>query len=68
MGNTALSFLHRDAQDSVRAVMTGDGDLAERFLYRLYGTQISNAPNGTLATKQSKGWIGERYDAEAGLQ
>jgi RHS repeat-associated protein len=64
---TKVSTLHRDALGSVRAVTSAAGLAAERATYRPYGEQteavfsIANAP-------ETKGFIGERLDADAGLQ
>ncbi len=73
--------LHRDAQGSVRGVSLGQdivdsstqqilrakGERDQRFSYSPYGRQ-TETQSAISTGKQSKGWIGERYDAEAGLQ
>lgn len=63
---TAVSTLHRDALASVRAVTTGAGLKAERAVYRPYGEESATAFDLTTLP-ETKGYIGERFDADAGL-
>jgi RHS repeat-associated protein len=66
-GSCAGPTLHRDALGSVRAVTTAAGLKAERATYRPYGEQVETAFDIATAA-ESKGFIGERFDADAGLQ
>jgi RHS repeat-associated protein len=59
--------LHRDAQGSVRALTTAAGLEAENTLYRPYGEETIDVYDLTTAP-ETKGYIGERFDADAGLQ
>jgi RHS repeat-associated protein len=59
------AFLHKDHLGSVRAISGTDGTPEERTLYRPYGAQ-SEVVTATL--NDDKSWLGERYDAGAGLQ
>jgi RHS repeat-associated protein len=63
---TAASILHRNQLGSVRGV-TGTGGLrAELSTYRPFGEQDEGITGTPVA--EAKGFIGERYDADAGLQ
>ncbi|MBD9598140.1 RHS repeat-associated core domain-containing protein, partial [Ensifer sp. ENS05] len=59
--NTA-TFLHRDHLSSVRQVTDSSGNLVEQNGYAAYGE-----PTNT-AMRTQKGYIGERFDPETGLQ
>jgi RHS repeat-associated protein len=61
---TAKSFLHRDHLASVRITTNASGAQARRVTYKAFGEQAaaSGTPDG-----ESKGFIGERADPEAGL-
>jgi RHS repeat-associated protein len=48
-------------------VTTAAGVRAERTLYRPYGEEITTVYDPTTAP-ETKGYIGERFDADAGLQ
>lgn len=63
---TVVGTLHRDQLASVRGLTGPDGLRAERATYRPFGEQDEFA--FTLAANETKGFIGERYDADAGLQ
>jgi RHS repeat-associated protein len=63
---TERTVLHRDGLGSVRAVTAGTGAKTETSSYRPYGEQSEAAY--ALNTPEAKGYIGERYDADAGLQ
>jgi RHS repeat-associated protein len=77
--NTYATALHRDALGTVRAstLFTTDigdathpdprGKMTERSVFRPYGQEVPYIKNATVAT-ESKGFIGERYDGDAGLQ
>jgi hypothetical protein len=43
------------------------GKMTERSVFRPYGQELPFIKNPTVAT-ESKGFIGERYDGDAGLQ
>ncbi len=60
------AFLHRDHLGSVRAITDAAGAVVERAVYQPYGEQTEALASSTAP--ESKGWIGERYDADAGLQ
>ena len=62
-----LSILHRDGLGSVRAVTNGAGTKNERDTTRPFGEQ-SETVFGTAALPETRGFIGERYDADAGLE
>ncbi|GHC65440.1 hypothetical protein GCM10007315_32560 [Gemmobacter tilapiae] len=69
LGNIRLTngvpgWLHTDALGSVRAVSDATG-VVESSIYKPYGEQ---SEWGDAGPDESKGWIGERYDADAGLQ
>ena len=57
----AKQFLHRDHLASVRFVTDASGNVVEQTNYAVYGERT----NAAFTT--SKGYIGERYDAETGL-
>lgn len=64
---TKVSTLHRDALGSVRAVTNAAGLKAERSLFRPFGEEASTRFDLATAV-ETKGYIGQRYDADAGLQ
>ncbi|GHC56738.1 RHS repeat-associated core domain-containing protein [Neogemmobacter tilapiae] len=66
-GAWATSFLHTDYLGSVRAISDASGTVSEGASYQPYGEQSQIVVPGT-DPDDSKGWIGERYDADAGLQ
>ena len=63
---TVVGTLHRDQLASVRGLTGADGLRAERATYRPFGARREFA--FTIAANETKGFIGERYDADAGLQ
>lgn len=63
---TEKTVLHRDGLSSLRAVTSGTGLRTETSSYRPFGEQ--SEATYALNTPESKGYIGERYDAGAGLQ
>jgi RHS repeat-associated protein len=65
--NGVASYLHRDHLGSVRAITDAAGVRVESAVYKPFGEQTEFVTPG-LAAPESKGWIGERYDADAGLQ
>lgn len=62
-----VSYLSRDQLGSVRSVIGGDGAKDTRSVYRPFGEQTSWKHDLT-ATDETKGFLGERYDEDAGLQ
>ncbi len=64
---TKVSTLHRDALGSVRAVTSAAGLKAERSLFRPFGEEASTRFDLATAV-ETKGFIGQRMDADAGLQ
>ena len=64
-----VAYLHRDQLNSVRAITDKDGNLQEQRVYDPFGTQHEDLEAAALtAPIETKGWIGERFDADAGLQ
>jgi RHS repeat-associated protein len=63
----AATYLHRDGLSSVRAITNAAGAKIESALYKPFGEQSEWVLPGNAAP-DTKGWIGERYDADAGLQ
>ena len=61
------TFLHRDALGSVRAITDAAGVKIESAVYKPFGEQ-SEWLSAAQTAPEAKGWIGERYDADAGLQ
>ncbi len=64
------TWLHRDALGSVRAttrLAAGVVEVIEKATYKPFGEQ-SEWLSPTQGAPESKGWIGERFDADAGLQ
>lgn len=62
----ALSVLHMDQLSSVRGVSGADGAIDERVTYRPFG-EPTERDHDASASNDSKRFIGERYDADAGL-
>ncbi|MEZ5886083.1 MAG: RHS repeat-associated core domain-containing protein [Paracoccaceae bacterium] len=63
---SVLSVLHYDGLGSVRAVTNAPGLKSETSSYHPYGEQSEGV--WTALLNETKGYIGERYDADAGLQ
>ncbi len=64
---TDWSALHRSVPGSVRAITGSDGLKIERSVYRPFGEKSGWVQAGTDPA-ETKGFIGERFDADAGLQ
>ena len=65
--NGVASYLHRDQLQSVRLITGTDGAEDTRILYHPFG-QAQTWITDPAATTETKGFIGERYDTDAGLQ
>jgi RHS repeat-associated protein len=65
--NGVASYLHRDHLGSVRAITDATGTEIESAIYKPFGEQTETLSPANL-TPESKGWIGERFDTDAGLQ
>jgi RHS repeat-associated protein len=63
-GLSTTTWLHRDHLSSVRAETDTTGAVAFRANYRPYGEQLVSVSG----VAESKAFIGERLDAETGLQ
>lgn len=61
------TYMHRDGLASVRAITNAAGVKIEAALYKPFGEQSEWVLPGNAAP-ETKGWIGERFDADAGLQ
>ena len=59
--------LHRDGPGSIRAITDAADVKIEAALFKPFGEQSEWLLPGNAAP-ETKGWIGERYDADAGLQ
>ena len=63
---TSAQFLHRDHFGSDRAITNSTGAVVERAVYKPFGEQTEWL-SASQPMPESKGWIGERFDADAGL-
>lgn len=63
----AATYMHRDGLSSVRAITSAAGVKIELAVYKPFGEQSEWLLPGNPAP-ETKGWIGERFDADAGLQ
>ncbi|HHJ19942.1 MAG TPA: RHS repeat-associated core domain-containing protein [Gammaproteobacteria bacterium] len=61
------SYLHSDQLGSVRVVTGADGVSDREVSYRPFGEAVE-AVSDPAAVPETKGFIGERFDADAGLQ
>ena len=61
------SYLHSDQLGSVRVVTGADGASDREVSYRPFGEAVE-AVTDPSALPETKGFIGERFDADAGLQ
>ncbi len=61
------TYMHRDGLGSVRAITDLAGVKIESAFYKPFGEQSEWVLPGNAAP-ETKGWIGERFDADAGLQ
>ena len=60
------AHLHRDRLGCALAITDGAGRTVERRSFRPYGEMTSQVMR--VSASETRGWIGERYDAGAGLQ
>ena len=65
--NGVATWLHFDHLGSVRAITDATGAKVESAIYRPFGEQ-SEWLQPSNPAPETKGWIGERFDADAGLQ
>ena len=65
--DVAASTLVRDQLNSVRAIFDAAGAKERHTVFAPYGT-AEDTVTGAELTGETKGWIGKRYDAGAGLQ
>ena len=61
------SYLHRHHPCTNRPITNATGPSAKSAIYKPFGEQTEFVQPG-LTAPESKGWIGQRYDADAGLQ
>ena len=61
------SYLHRHHPCTNRPITDATGAKVESAIYKPFGAQTEFVQPG-LTAPESKGWIGQRYDADAGLQ
>lgn len=62
-----VAYLHTDQLGSVRVVTNTVGASAKETTYRPFGEAVDTITDPTT-TLETKGFIGERFDADAGLQ
>jgi hypothetical protein len=65
--NGAVEYLHKDQLGSVKLITAADGTLVKTSTYAPYGEAFDEMLSLTRAD-ETKGFIGERFDADAGLQ
>lgn len=63
-----VTAMHRDQLNTVRAMTDADGALVRRAKFQPFGAELEAWENTPAAPAETKGWIGERYDEDAGLQ
>lgn len=63
---SATHYLHRDHLTSVRRLTDASGTIYRASTYQAFGVQLEEVLN-PLTPPESKGFIGERLDAETGL-
>ncbi|WP_143026897.1 HYD1 signature containing ADP-ribosyltransferase family protein [Celeribacter baekdonensis] len=62
-----MEYLHKDQLGSVKLITAADGSLVKTSSYAPFGEAFDEMLSLTRAD-ETKGFIGERYDADAGLQ
>jgi len=65
---TLQPALHHDNQGTAHLVFDEDGHKARSYDYEVWGKRFGDQTWVPAEPQESKGWIGERYDAESGLQ
>ena len=65
--NGAVEYLHKDQLGSVKLITAANGSLVKTSTYAPYGEAFDEMLSLTAAD-ETKGFIGERFDADAGLQ
>jgi len=62
-----ILYLHRDQLGSVRLITGADGNQASRKQYYPFGSELESVTDAD-STLETKGFIGERFDDDSGLQ
>ena len=62
-----VNYMHRDQLQSVRTITNAGGTLAQEAIYRPFGQQEEWNTDPSFA-EENKGFIGERFDDDSGLQ
>ncbi|WP_176832933.1 RHS repeat-associated core domain-containing protein [Celeribacter baekdonensis] len=65
--NGAVEYLHKDQLGSIKLITAADGTLVKTSTYAPFGEAFDEMLSLTRAD-ETKGFIGERFDADAGLQ
>jgi len=66
--NGQPSFIHTDRLGSTRRITDLSGRTVKRMNYRPYGEELGVHITDPAVAEETIGFIGERYDADAGLQ
>ncbi len=66
--NGIVSYLHHDQLGSVVLITDGAGARAREMAYRPYGEVLYASTSLPAVPAEARGFIGERFDAGAGLQ
>lgn len=66
--NGVVSYLHHDQLGSVVMITDAAGARARELAYRPYGEVLNTSTPLPAVPAEARGFIGERYDAGAGLQ
>ena len=62
------SYLHRDQLNSVVLITDGAGAIARQDSFLPFGASAAEEITSVLVPSDAKGFIGERFDSDAGLQ
>jgi len=65
--NDVPSIMHKDLQNTVRMITNQAGERAKYSVYEPFGQQTNWSYDPTMSSEDN-GWIGEKFDADAGLQ
>ncbi|MBU0644272.1 MAG: RHS repeat-associated core domain-containing protein [Alphaproteobacteria bacterium] len=65
--NGAVEYLHKDQLSSIKLITAADGSLVKTSTYAPFGEATDEMLSLTKA-EETKGFIGERFDVDAGLQ